>query len=92
MLTNIFFPFWELSFFHLGFFCCANAFKVNSVCFLSFDLFFIILGTFGGIDVTACSPILSSKLHSICPTFRSLSSLNLIFVYGLRDFLISFSF
>ena len=63
----IFFPFWELSFFHLGFFCCANAFKVNSVCFLSFDLFFIILGTFGGIDVTACSPILSSKLHSICP-------------------------
>ena len=36
--------------------------------------------------------ILSSNLHSICPTLRSLSSLKFIFVYGLRDVLVSFSF
>ena len=36
--------------------------------------------------------ILSSNLHSICPTLRSLSSLKFIFVYGLRDILVSFSF
>ena len=37
-------------------------------------------------------PILSSNLHSIHPTFRSLSSLKFIFACGLRDILISLSF
>ena len=37
-------------------------------------------------------PILSSNLHSICPTLRSLSSLKFIFACGLRDILISLSF
>ena len=59
-------------------------------CLLSFGLFLMILGTVGGIDITACPPILSSNLHSIHPIFRSLSSL--IFVYSLRDILISLSF
>ena len=66
--------------------------RLIQTCLLSFGLFLIILGTLGGIDITACPPILSSNLHSIHPIFRSLSSLKLIFVYSLRDILISLSF
>ena len=60
---QIFFPILRTAFlFHLGFLCCANAFKVNQSCFLSFGSFFILLGTLGGIDVAACRPHIVLKI------------------------------
>ena len=90
---QIFFPILRTAFlFHLGFLCCANAFKVNQSCFLSFGSFSLFWAHLVELMLQHVPPILPSKLHSIRPTFRSLSSLKFIFVYGLRDILISFSF
>ena len=63
LCLQIFFPILKTVFlFHLGFLWCANAFKVNQSCFLSFGSFFIILGTLGGIDVAAYPPYIVLKI------------------------------
>ena len=97
---NIFYPFSGLSFsFFYGVLCCAHAFKVYYVPFVSFWLTFhdskrCIFFLIAVIDVRACSVYIFLKSFIVSAlTFRSLKYLEVFLVcILLESILISFSF
>ena len=77
-------------YFHLAysFLCCANTFKFNHVSFLKFCFYFLREGSHKRFCCDLCQNVLPMFFFKSCLvsgfTFRSLTHLEFIFVYGVR--------